>query len=66
MLECQAFLSNSRNAKLVSGINVYMEMEEVNDIFAVNVGMYLMVQDLHISSKTLRKRRFVAIQLLGT
>lgn len=66
MLECQAFLSNSRNAKLVSGINVYMEMEEVNDIFAVNVGMYLMVQDIHISPKTLRKRHFVAIQLLGT
>jgi hypothetical protein len=66
MLECQAFLSNSRNTKLVSGINVYMEMEEVNDIFAVNVGMYLMVQDIHISPKTLRKRRFVTIQLLGT
>jgi hypothetical protein len=28
-------LSNSMDAKLVSGINVYMEMEEANDIFAI-------------------------------
>ena len=45
MLECRAFLSNSVSAKL------YMEMEEVNDIFRVNVGMYLMIQDMHISPK---------------
>jgi hypothetical protein len=43
------------NAKLVSGINVYMKME-VYDIFAMKIGMYLMVQDIHISPKTLRKK----------
>ena len=54
------------NVKPVSEINVYMEMEEANDIFAVNVGVYLMVQDIHVSPRALRKRRFVAIQLLET
>ena len=44
------------NAKLVSGINVYMKMEEVYDTFAMKIGMYLMVQDIHISPKTLRKK----------
>jgi hypothetical protein len=57
MLEYQTFLNNSMNAKLVSGINVYMEMEEVCGTFAMEIGMYLMVQGIHISPKTLRKRR---------
>jgi hypothetical protein len=43
------------NAKLVSGINVYMEMKEVYDTFAMKIGMHLMVQDIHISRRALRK-----------